>query len=107
MVSDKCRFHAGGIPARIAADMDHKNRQLLACPTELLREFLLYFFSVDIAVNSFERFESGQCFCNFRISEVPGMPDLIAVIEMAEDLFIKKRMSVRYESDTCQKVIIL
>jgi hypothetical protein len=47
----------GGIPARIAADMDHQHLQVFTGPATVLRVDRTDVVSINIAVNAGQRFE--------------------------------------------------
>ena len=68
--------------------MGHVNVDFFRLPTQLFGIFGAYILAVDIAIDAFERFEGTEAVGQRDRTEVAGMPDLVAGLEVAENGFV-------------------
>jgi len=80
--------------ARIAPDVRHVNCDALAIPNEILRNFSAEFRPVNVPVNSPNRPKGREPIQNLESPEVAGMPDLVALGEMAENCLVEKSVCI-------------
>jgi len=78
------------VSPRITSDMGHKNIDFLAFKAQVFRISYSYFFVIDITINGSEGFKSLEPVGQAYISNVAGMPYLIAFFEIGKDLVVQK-----------------
>ena len=87
-------FDARCIPARVAADMDHKHFYFFAAPPFLLGIHRSYIPSVYIAPHALQRTKSLQPVGNFDGAEIACMPYFIAGFKIAKHLLVKEMVGI-------------
>src|SRR5258706_15663268 len=92
-------FHCWVIGGRIAADMGHVYIYFFGGPTQLFRVEAPDVLSVDIAIDATQGLEGGQSPGQIGSTKISRVPDLIAGIEMTEDIVVQEMVGVRYKAD--------
>ena len=72
------------VVAGVAADMFHEHLSVLAFPAEHLREDAPHVTAVDVAIDGLQWTECRQFLRHFDGADVPGVPDLVAGLEIVE-----------------------
>ena len=78
------------IARRIAADMGHEHPDSFRLPPELFGIEAADILAVDITKNAAKGSEAGQLFGELGGAEIPGVPDLVARLEVMKDRVIEK-----------------
>lgn len=102
-------FCFGIIAWRVSTDMTDQHFYIFTHKYELLGIGGAHILSIDIAIYTpeflFGFFGPGfQLLYQFHFTKITGMPYFMAGFEIAEDLFVKKTMRVRYETNPCQEI---
>ena len=82
------------VVARIAADVRHVDGDAFAVPNQIFGEIGAELCSIDVSVNSADRFEGFETIEDVRSSEISRVPHLVAFVEVTEDGVIQKTVCV-------------
>ena len=92
-------FHLGHVMVGIAPDVGHVDIHILDMEKQVLGILHAHDMVVDVAVDGAQRFEGSQGLCGFDVANVACMPQLINVLEEAENLRYERAMGVRQDAD--------
>ena len=99
---ENLRLHFPCVFARVAAYVRHPHVHAFAHPSLVLLEHHAELVAVDVAIDSPQRLEGSEPVCHLDCAYVAGVPHLVAVLEMLEDLVVQESMSVRKQCDFVQ-----
>jgi len=85
-------------PAWITTDMCYPNIRQFTVKPQVLWHDIPDLRTIDIAVNSFQRFKGLQLFNHLQVAKIAGMPNLVAVFEMLENGVIEIAVGVGEEA---------
>jgi len=77
------------VPARIAANMRYPHINSLTIKTLMKRIALAQGVTVDISIDSTKGLEGFELVGELGSSDVSGVPDFVALLEVLEDLFVE------------------
>src|SRR4051812_30851161 len=82
----------------ITTNVGHPNIQTFNHKTQIKWICLPYFFSVDISINTSQRFKVGKFINQGHIAKIPGMPYLVHIFKMLKNGIVKKAVGIRKEA---------
>lgn len=85
---------AGIVIAGVAADVGHEDAEAEAVPVEIAGKIRTQFGAVDVAVNAAHGAEGAQAVENLRGAEITGVPDLIALAQVMQNLVVQIAVGV-------------
>lgn len=94
------RTDTWSIAAGITADVRHENRHILKCKIKVFGITYPQNAAVHIAINSPQGLETLQLVRYFHAADITGMPDLIDICKVMEDLRRQVAMRIRQEAYT-------
>ena len=74
--------------------MGHVHPDAFGLPAQFFRIGVPDVGPVDIPIDPAQGFESSQPLSERQRAEIAGMPDLVAIFEMPEDVFVQEMMGV-------------
>src|SRR5882757_4379447 len=92
------RLYLCTIPIRITANMRYPNIHVFTFKSQVFRIGYSYVSAIYIAVNAPEWLKGSKLVCYFNITEIAGMPDLVAVFKVFKNRIVKVAVRIRYKA---------
>lgn len=94
------------VVGRRTPDMSHHYFYFFTHKNKLLRVYSSYIIAINIAIHAFQRFDGRKLIRYLNTPKISGMPDLITILEMLKNSFIKVAMRIRYNAYMSQESIL-
>jgi hypothetical protein len=88
------------VPAGIAANVCHVHPNAFTLPSHVMRQPVSKLTVIDVPIHASSRFVGFEPVKNFGRAKIAGMPQLVTIGEMRQQVIVQKAMSVGKQADT-------